>query len=291
MDFTFGIITQGDNDYFINIIIDSIIKNNIPNYEIIIVGKTTIRSSANNEMFTPSGKENETNSFSFPDKSPTERILEDALRPKILSDRCNSGTITVIDFDETIKPGWTTKKKNIIFEIAKYENIVVLHDYIKLSHHWYEGFIKFGNDYEFCVSKIINVNGSRYRDYTLFPYKVDYLNLNYSSEDIGDYFKDHCLLPYDFENNQKTNKYLYISGAYFIIKKRVALKHKMNENLIWGKGEDVEYSKRLHNNGIIIKCNSFSEVMLLKYKEPIHWEREISKEQLLFFTNYCSKEF
>jgi len=46
---------------------------------------------------TPSGKKNETNSFSFPDKSPTERILEDAKRPKILSDRCNLQETTEIE--------------------------------------------------------------------------------------------------------------------------------------------------------------------------------------------------
>jgi hypothetical protein len=35
MDFTFGIITLGDHDNFIIQIIESIIKNKIPNYEII----------------------------------------------------------------------------------------------------------------------------------------------------------------------------------------------------------------------------------------------------------------
>ena len=38
---------------------------------------------------TPSVKENETNSFSFTDKSPTERNSGDALCPNFLSVRCN----------------------------------------------------------------------------------------------------------------------------------------------------------------------------------------------------------
>ena len=42
MDFTFGIITDGNSDNFIKLIIESIIRNNIPNYEIIIVGNTCI---------------------------------------------------------------------------------------------------------------------------------------------------------------------------------------------------------------------------------------------------------
>jgi len=42
-----------------------------------------------NNVITPSVKENETNSFSFTDKSPTERNSGDALRPNFLSFRCN----------------------------------------------------------------------------------------------------------------------------------------------------------------------------------------------------------
>jgi cellulose synthase/poly-beta-1,6-N-acetylglucosamine synthase-like glycosyltransferase len=47
MDFTFGIITCGENDTFIEEMIESIIKNNIPNYEIIIVGNTNINETDN----------------------------------------------------------------------------------------------------------------------------------------------------------------------------------------------------------------------------------------------------
>ena len=38
-----------------------------------------------------------------------------------------------VDFDETIKSGWITKKKNLITENASNENIVYMHDYITIS--------------------------------------------------------------------------------------------------------------------------------------------------------------
>ena len=243
MDFTFGIVTNSMNDNNVNIIIDSIVKNNIPNFEIIIVGNTTIKAS---------------------DK------------------------ITVFYFKETIKPAWITKKKNIISKNAKYENIVLLHDYIKFDDNWYNGFLKFGNDFHWCVNKILNSDGSRFRDYTLFPYKVDYLNIDYSPADIDSYFNENCLLPYDFINSIKTNKYMYISGSYYVIKKEVALNHLLNEDLCWGQGEDVEFSKRLHANGIIIKCNQFSSVQFLKYKDSAPWEKEISNEKLQKFIDHCN---
>jgi hypothetical protein len=170
MDFTFGIITSGENDLFIMEIIISIVKNNIPNYEIIIVGNTKIQSNSHTN-------------------------------------------IEIFEFDETIKKGWITKKKNIIALKAKYENIVLLHDYVKLGDNWYSGFLKFGDDYDWCVTKIINKNGARFRDYTLFPYVVDHLKLFYSAGgDIDGYYNHQCLLPYDFQNTIKTNKYMYISN-------------------------------------------------------------------------------
>jgi len=243
MNFTFGIVTDGKNDHYINIIIESIYKNNIPNFEIIIVGNTQISQS---------------------DK------------------------ITVIYFDENIKKGWITKKKNMIAQNAKYENLVILHDYIKLDDNWYEGFLQFGQNFDWCVTKVLNTDETRFRDYNLFPNKVESLNIDYSPGDIDRYFYHNCLLPYNFENNLKTNKYMYISASSYIIKKNIAIKHPYNEDLCWGQGDDVELSKRLHNNGIIIKCNKYSSVSFLKYKDPVDWENEISYEKLKLFINYCN---
>ena len=243
MDFTFGIITNGANDNNLNKIIDSINKNNIPNFEIIIVGNTTIQAS---------------------DK------------------------ITVSSFNETIKPAWITKKKNIIAKNAKYENVVLLHDYIIFDDNWYNGFLKFGNDFDWCVNKIVNCDGTRFRDYTFFPYKIPSMGMDYSPGDIDSYFNENCLLPYDFVNSIKTNKYLYVSGSYYVIKKKVALTHLLNEDLVWCQGEDLEFTKRLHDNGIIIKCNQFSTVKFLKQKNPEPWENEISDEKLQKFINFCN---
>jgi len=244
MNFTFGIITDGNSDNFIEIIIDSIHKNNIPNYEIIIVGNSNIHQT---------------------------------------------DIIQIIKFDENIVSGWITRKKNIISLNAKYENIVMLHDYVALQNDWYNGFLKYGNDFDWCVTKIMNNDGRRFRDYTLFPYEVDYLNIFYSpGKDIDEYFNNHCLLPYNFINTIKTNKYMYISGAYYVIKKNIANTFFLNEALVHCQGEDVEYSKRLHENNIIIKCNSFSSVKLLKYKIQANWEKEIEPFYMSKFTHFCN---
>jgi len=244
MDFTFGIITDGNNDFYINKIIESIERNNIPVYEIIIIGNSKI--------------------------TPTPYIK-------------------IIEFCETDKPMWITRKKNIIIENAKYDNICFLHDYVKLNDEWYSGFLEFGNNYEWCVTKIMDINGTRFRDYTLFPYKVDYLNIDYSpGEDIHPYFEYNCLLPYNFINNKKVNKYMYISGTYFIMKRHIALANKLDELLVHSRGEDAELSKRLHSNNILIKCNKYSSVSFLKEKGKAPFENEMSDEAIEFLNQWSN---
>jgi hypothetical protein len=177
--------------------------------------------------------------------------------------------ISIIPFDETLRNGWVTCKKNLICKEAKYENIVVMHDYICLDKNWYKGFLDFGNNFEYCITRINNMDGKRYRDYTIYPGGIE------------PYFQENCLLPYNYNPSNNIKKLLYLSGAYYIIKKHIALEHPLNEILTWGDGEDVEYSQRLATNNIHIVCNSNSTVYLLKDKYPCHWEKELSSEQIL----------
>jgi hypothetical protein len=224
MNFTFGIVTQGDNDKILEKLVDSIHSQNIPHYEIIIVGHTNIVN---------------------------EKIYK-------------------ISFDENAKKGWITRKKNIICETAKYENIVLLHDYLILCDKWYEGFLLFGSNFDICVTKIITKNGKRFRDYTLFPY------------DLGYPYNQRALIPYDYKIDLPLSKLMYVSGAYYIIKKSIALKYPLNENLSWGEGEDAELSKRLINDNIIIKCNTHSTVQLQKEKDQQVWENTLTSNDIQY---------
>ena len=205
MDFTFGIITGGENDKMINEIIDSIENENIPNYEIIIVG--------NSNLVRKNTK--------------------------------------VINFDETIKVGWITKKKNIITKESNFENIVFLHDYIKLNEGWYNGYLESGNDFTIRMDKIINHNGERFRDWCIWPH-----NYNEMDSFIG---KD-CLIPYTIKH---LSKYMYISGSYWVAKKYVMMEFPLNENLTWGQGEDVLWSKEVREK-YEFNMNTNSSVFIIK---------------------------
>ena len=164
-----------------------------------------------------------------------------------------------LPFDETVRPGWITKKKNMIHEEAKYENIAVLHDYIFVHPDFYTGFLKFGNDWEYCVCQIKNADGTRYRDYALFPYYPWWKKLGMVCNKF--------LLPYWMPNDTRLNRFVYVSGSFYVIKKETALRIPLNESIVWGaQGEDVEHCVRLANENVLIKMNPHSTVQFMKYK-------------------------
>jgi glycosyltransferase involved in cell wall biosynthesis len=153
-------------------------------------------------------------------------------------------------------------KKNIITEKSIFENIVYLHDYIKFDENWYSGFLEFGNNFEVCMTKIKSKDGSRYRDWCLW-------------EDDAIKFVSHknYLIPYDIQN---LSNMMYISGAYWIAKKKFMAEHRLNESLKWGQGEDVEWSLRIRNK-TSFKLNAGSSVTLIKEKDRIF--NETSEEE------------
>jgi len=223
MDFTFGVVSNGENQTFINKVIDSIENENIPNYEIIVVGNVKIE---------------------------------------------RNNTI-VIPFDESIKNGWITKKKNIITNNSKYDNVVFLHDYIVLTPGWYLGHTSLGDNYDIRMDRILNYDGLRFRDWCIWPH-----NNNLMDDVIG----RECIIPYTFNH---LKKYQYISGSYWVAKKDIMLKYPLDERLTWGESEDVEWSFRVREN-CDIQMNTNSSVQFLKQKDKVfNYSTETTNNKLI----------
>jgi len=223
MSLTFGIITAGGNESFIHEMISSIRIQNIPFYEIIIVGGPSVWDSS----------------------------------------------IYHIPFDESVKKGWITRKKNIICQEAKYDTVVLMHDYVTLDSGWYEGYLKYGFNFSICVNPVLSPNRYRFLDYCLFQ------NFN------GGIFNDGHLLPYSYKASKAINKIMYISGTYYIIKKDIALKYPLDERLVHQQGEDVVLCQTLAENDIPLNFNPHSIVHLLKQKYVSTIEITAEKLELL----------
>lgn len=157
-----------------------------------------------------------------------------------------------VPFDESQKRMWITKKKNLITNNAIYDNIVYMHDYYILCNGWYEGFQKFGEDWEVCMNIILNADNTRFRDWCAWDDPINCFHENRSTP----------ILP-NYTYNKK--EFMYISGGYWIAKKNIMNRYTLNENLSWGESEDVEWSKRvLPNVDYKMNINSISKTLKMK---------------------------
>ena len=223
MKFTFGIVTENTVS---DEVLQSIIQQNVSEYEIIIIGGYK-------------------DWYKFPN-------------------------IRHFEFDETIKPAWLTKKKNLITENAKYDNIVYLHDYFIFEDGWYDGFKKFGNDWDICMNVIKNADGTRFRDWC--AWNDPEINFPVGGE-INVNNPNHRIMLPSYSYNK--TRYMYISGSYWISKKYVMQEEPLNEDLVWkawiyhpGTADDTEWSDRVLRNGKYkYKMNEFSSIKSKKQKK------------------------
>ncbi|MEN9406979.1 MAG: hypothetical protein RLZZ455_195 [Candidatus Parcubacteria bacterium] len=210
---TFGIITNGERDDWMDEIIASIRALNIPEYEIIVCGKYKERNEKN---------------FRY------------------------------IAFNERAERGWITKKKNLICNVARYENLCILHDRLVFEKDWFKGMRKFGNAFELlgCVQRDFET-GIRAGDWLTHGgkiherYKIS--RLEYTDWDFA----------------------LYLSGQLTIIKKSIWEKVLWDETKYWGE-EDVDFSFRARDMGYLIRFNPFSSVTAKTWRHgnlPLRYKR------------------
>lgn len=223
MKFTFGIISSPATGQYLQAVVDSIRRLEIPECEILIVG-------GNQDC---GGK--------------------------------------LIEFDETQIPNWITRKKNLITENAAHENIVYMHDYVSLCEDWYKGFLSFGEDWDVCMNRVTNPDGSRYLDWAAW----DDPDLPiFGSGLIREKWCPNTLRVQggfggvSYTKYTKT-QYMYISGAYWVAKKSFMKRFPLDETLLHCDGEDVEWSYRARTEWKYV-MNSASSVRFLKYKPLFH---------------------
>ena len=212
MKWTFGIVFSDHK--FLHQIITSIVNQeglSKDNYEIILVGQKT------------------------------EKVVD------ILSNHSIMGVrLKLIDFNEEIRIGWITKKKNLITQYSDNQNICFLHDYVALCQGWYNGFKEFGENWDVCMNPIRRIDGRRFRDWIIFKEWWGYPEF----------------IPYS-EANRTLN--MYVSGTYWCAKKDYMTANPLDERRGWGQGEDIEWSHRCRHHWNY-KMNVNSAVRFMKEK-------------------------
>jgi hypothetical protein len=220
---SFCIVTSGSEDDSLREVITSIEAEFCAHpYEIIIIGNTKIRPNNIKIRVVEFNEE----IFSLNISNFFKNVFKLKLKKAIY------------------RTGWITGKKNLSVRLAQYENVCLMHDYVKLQPGWLSGFQNFTDDWLVCITKVSNKDGSRHRDWMTWDYPG-----------VG-----AALLPYHIHVN-----YIYLSGAYFCVKKDFYLTNPLNEKLFWGEAEDVEWSCRVRNLTRFI-INTDSSVTYTKLK-------------------------
>lgn len=179
-----------------------------------------------------------------------------------------------IPFDETIKDRWITKKKNLIIQNSDSDIIVFMHDYIALTPMWYKGFRDFGFDWDICMHRIINVDGTRYRDWCVWDDPIfggkRTIVEPWCSNGL-DFFGTPFIPSYNYNKTQ----HMYISGAYWVAKRHVMIDNQFNESLSWNQGEDVEWSLRIRDKYKYVMNTNCSVKILKPGKSAVFQEVNI----------------
>lgn len=146
----------------------------------------------------------------------------------------NRKNTTHIPFNEEItrKP-WLTRKKNTGIYLAQHDVVVVMHDYYVFDANWYEEFEKFGTDWDICVHQnlackeqnYVRGNGWRAGPIPGYPEIPFAMTIPWDID---------CFIPY-----------MAIQGAYWVAKKHVMLEQQLNENLLLGDNDDIEWCERV----------------------------------------------
>ena len=166
----------------------------------------------------------------------------------------SGNNIKHIDFDDSVKPRWITKKKNILAQLAAYHNLVMMHDYHVFDTNWYTSFINFTTEWDICSCQQLFINGHR-------------VPMDWSLWDKPGAGRAWAL---DYDNWDETH-YMYLAGAFFIVKQHVLLEEPLNEDLLWNEEEDVEWSLRVRDKYKMV-CNGSAIVRHNK------WHRHLGEE-------------
>jgi len=128
MDISFVIISNGKKIDKTNIVLKSIVYQNIPRYEIILCGDYNI-----NEI-PPAAKTNLTYAKNKP----------------------------------AAEAGFLGEMRNTGCKRAKYENVVILDDDMTLSTSWYKNLLKYREEFDILTSKVILPDGTRFWDHACY---------------------------------------------------------------------------------------------------------------------------
>lgn len=177
--------------------------------------------------------------------------------------------VKIVGENITAPPVQISKKKNILFKSAKYDNVCILHDRVLLPCDFINVMKAYGDFYSFTTLQSIyfddyhNYVPIRYSDYNEICYDNGVTNvkkLNRHKKEVvfcSDTFNiiENCGFAYASPVNYSDR--MYATGSLYILKKNIGQIFTLDEGLVWEQFEDVEFGLRLSQCGVITRINPY----------------------------------
>ncbi|MGV8171669.1 MAG: hypothetical protein ACP5OA_03165, partial [Candidatus Woesearchaeota archaeon] len=164
-----------------------------------------------------------------------------------------SKDVVYLEFMQKDEKGWTTRKKNLICERAKYDNLCVMHDRIKLHKGWFAGMKKYGNNWEILSMPTVK-EGQRTYDWLTLKYPLEHLK--------GAWYLGSHLDYSDWD------KWIYLDGGVITLKKYVWEKVHWDDSRYYNEAEDVKLSHDQTRYGFVARFNPYSTMESFRFNHP-----------------------
>ena len=139
-----------------------------------------------------------------------------------------------------------SRKKNDIAERATRANLLIVHDRYRIEPKFFEGFERFGYDFDFVTIP------QRYECGTQFP--------GYAALENGMFYKSRSIDCRDYDMIRDGQ---YVNGGLMIVKTETLRDIRLNDMLFWNQWEDVELTQQFRNRGLPPRINCFSAATTL----------------------------
>lgn len=143
-----------------------------------------------------------------------------------------------------------SKKKNAIAALATHANLLIVHDRYYLGDNFFEGFERFGYDFDLVAVNQKFENGETFPFYTaVYPPFLSWTH------------------PVNFTNYNVLSSSQYVNGGAIAIKTHTLQKLPFNSLLMWSQMEDVEMTGFLMHHSIIPRVNILSTLYTYDYQK------------------------
>lgn len=139
-----------------------------------------------------------------------------------------------------------SRKKNDIAKRATRANLLIVHDRYRIDPGFFDGFARFGYDFDFVTVP------QHYECGAHFP--------GYAALENGMFCKSRSIDCRDYDMIRDGQ---YVNGGLMVVKTETLRDVRLNDMLFWNQWEDVELTQQFRNRGLPPRVNCFSSATTL----------------------------